>query len=91
MFVKKRKYKSQQSPEKPQYNMATSQYLDTPPPPPPFCLNPPFLAKIFRPPPAIPSILIDCMIFLSPFLNVTGISMSTVSFLAQLGSGILCL
>ena len=36
-------------------------------------------------------ILIDCMIFLSPFLDVTWISMSTVSFLAQLDSGILCL
>ena len=36
-------------------------------------------------------ILIDCMIFLSPFLDVTRISMSTVSFLAQLDSGILCL
>ena len=36
-------------------------------------------------------ILIDCMIFLSPFLDVTRMSMSTVSFLAQLGSGILCL
>ena len=35
-------------------------------------------------------ILIDCMIFLSPFLNVTRMSMSTVSFLAQLDSGILC-
>ena len=35
--------------------------------------------------------LIDCMIFLSPFLDVTGMSMSTVSFLAQLDSGILCL
>ena len=33
--------------------------------------------------------LIDCMIFLSPFLNVTRISMSTVSFLARLESGIL--
>ena len=33
----------------------------------------------------------DCMIFLSPFLDVTGMSMSTVSFLAQLESGILCL
>ena len=30
-------------------------------------------------------ILIDCMIFLSPFLDVTRMSMSTVSFLAQLG------
>ena len=29
-------------------------------------------------------ILIDCMIFLSPFLNVTRMFMSTVSFLAQL-------
>ena len=35
-------------------------------------------------------VLIDCMIFLSPFL-VTRMSMSTVSFLAQLYSGILCL
>ena len=33
----------EESPEKPQYNMAT--------PPPPVCLTPPFLAKIFRPPP----------------------------------------
>ena len=37
------------------------------------------------------SILIDCMIFLSPFLDVTTMNMSTVSFLAQLDSGILCL
>ena len=36
-------------------------------------------------------ILIYCMIFLSLFLDVTGTSMSTVSFLAQLDSGILCL
>ena len=36
-------------------------------------------------------ILIDCMIFLSPFLDVTRMSMSTVSFLAQLNFGILCL
>ena len=36
-------------------------------------------------------ILIDCIIFLSPFLDVTKMSMSTVSFLAQLDSGILCL
>ena len=36
-------------------------------------------------------ILIDCMILLSPFLDVTRMSMSTVSFLAELGSGILCL
>ena len=36
-------------------------------------------------------ILIDCMIFQSPFLDVTRMSMSTVSFLAQLDSGILCL
>ena len=36
-------------------------------------------------------ILIDCMIFLSPFLDVTRMSMSTVSFLAQLNSGIICL
>ena len=36
-------------------------------------------------------ILINCMIFLSPFLDVTRMSMSAVSFLAQLDSGILCL
>ena len=36
-------------------------------------------------------ILIDCMIFLSPLLDVTRKSMPTVSFLAQLDSGILCL
>ena len=36
-------------------------------------------------------ILIDCMIFLSPFLDVTSMSMSTVSFLTQVDSGILCL
>ena len=36
-------------------------------------------------------ILLDCMIFLSPFLDVTRMSMSTVSFLARLDSGILCL
>ena len=35
--------------------------------------------------------LIDCMIFPSPFLDVTRMSISTVSFLAQLDSGILCL
>ena len=36
-------------------------------------------------------ILIDFMIFLSPFLDVTRMSMSPVSFLAQLNSGILYL
>ena len=36
-------------------------------------------------------ILIDCMIFLSPFLDISKMSMSTVSFLAQLDSGFLCL
>ena len=36
-------------------------------------------------------ILIDCMIFLSPFIDVTRMSMLTVSFLAELGSRILCL
>ena len=36
-------------------------------------------------------ILIDCMIFLSLFLDVTSMSMSMVSFLSQLDSGILCL
>ena len=35
-------------------------------------------------------ILIDCMTFLSPFLDVRRMSMSTVSFLAQLNSWILC-
>ena len=35
--------------------------------------------------------LIDCMIFLSPFVDVKRISMSTVSFLTRLDSGILCL
>ena len=37
------------------------------------------------------AILIDCMIFLLLFLNITRMSMSAVSFLAQLDSGILCL
>ena len=36
-------------------------------------------------------ILIDCIIFLSPFLDVTSMSMSTVFFLVQLNTGILCL
>ena len=36
-------------------------------------------------------ILIDSMILLSLFLDVRGMSMSTVSFLAQPDSGILCL
>ena len=36
-------------------------------------------------------ILIDCMIFLSPFLDATRMSTSTVFFLTQLGCGILCL
>ena len=36
-------------------------------------------------------ILIDCIISLSPFLDVTRMSLSTVSFLAQLNSGIFCL
>ena len=36
-------------------------------------------------------ILIHCMIFLSPFLDVTRMSLSTVSFLTQLHSGIPCL
>ena len=36
-------------------------------------------------------ILIDCMTFLSPFVYVTRMSMSTVFFLSQLESGILCL
>ena len=37
------------------------------------------------------AILIDCMIFLSPIVDVTWMSMPTVSFLAQLDSRILCL
>ena len=36
-------------------------------------------------------VLIDSMIFLSPFLDVTKMSMSTVSFIAQLDSGTLWL
>ena len=36
-------------------------------------------------------LLIDCIIFLSPFLDVARMYMSTVSFLAQLDPGILCL
>ena len=36
-------------------------------------------------------ILIDCMIFLSPLLDVIRMSMATVSFLAQVESGIICL
>ena len=36
-------------------------------------------------------ILIVCMIFQQPFLDVIRMSMSTVSFLAKLDSGILCL
>ena len=36
-------------------------------------------------------VLTDCMICLSPFLDVTRMSMLTVSSLAQLDSGILCL
>ena len=36
-------------------------------------------------------ILIDCLIILSPFLDVTKMSMLTVSFVTQLDSGILCL
>ena len=36
-------------------------------------------------------ILTDCKIFLSPFLDITRMSMSGVSFLTQLDSGILCL
>ena len=35
--------------------------------------------------------LIDCMIFLQLFLDVTRMSMSTVSFLTQLDFGILCI
>ena len=36
-------------------------------------------------------ILIDCMILLSAFVDVTRLTMSTVYFLTQLESGILCL
>ena len=35
-------------------------------------------------------VLIGYLIFLSPFPDVIRMSVSTVSFLAQLGSGILC-
>ena len=37
------------------------------------------------------AILIDCMIFVWPFLDVTKMSMPTVSFLTKLDSEILCL
>ena len=36
-------------------------------------------------------ILMDCTISLSPFLDVTRMSMSTISFLTQLNPGIHCL
>ena len=36
-------------------------------------------------------VLIDCMVFLSPSVDVARVFISTVSFLAQLESGILCL
>ena len=39
----------------------------------------------------LPVTLIDCMIFLPLFLDVTRMSMSTVSFLTQLDFGILCI
>ena len=39
----------------------------------------------------LPVILTDWIIFLSPFLDVTGISISTISFLVLLDSGILML
>ena len=35
-------------------------------------------------------ILIDCMLLLSPFLNVIRMSVETVFFVAQLDSGIFC-
>ena len=38
-----------------------------------------------------PTILIDCMIFLSPFLDFTMMPIRAGSFLTQLNSGILCL
>ena len=47
----------------------------------------PFLYSLFKG--GLLVILIDCMIFLSPFLDVSRMYMSTVSFLTQLGSGIL--
>ena len=37
------------------------------------------------------AILIEYIIFLSPFLDVSRMSMSTVSFLARLDPGIICL
>ena len=49
------------------------------------------LLHFFIPEGGLVVIVIDCMIFLSPFLDVTRMSMPTVSFLAQLDSGILCL
>ena len=35
-------------------------------------------------------ILIDCMNFMAPFLDVMSISLSTVLFLTQLNSGVIC-
>ena len=35
-------------------------------------------------------VLIDCMNFMSPFLDVMSISMSTVLFRTQLNSGVIC-
>ena len=35
-------------------------------------------------------ILIDCMISFLPFLNVIGMTMSTISFLAHLHAGMIC-
>ena len=37
------------------------------------------------------TIPIDCLTFFSPFIDVTRFSLSTVSFLTQLNSGIHCL
>ena len=45
----------EESPEKPQYNMATPPPISRQPPLP-ILPNPLFLAKIFRPPPPFPSI-----------------------------------
>ena len=49
------------------------------------------LAQLVPLPYSLLVILINCMIFQSPFLDVTRMPVSTVSFLAQLDSAILCL
>ena len=51
----------------------------------------PELVKLFNSCCKLPTILIGCMLFLSKFVDVKRMSISTVVFLTQLHSGILCL